>query len=82
MKKSLKIRRYTFPVLIEKDESGYFIGTIPSLKSCHTQAKTLSTLYKRLDEVAKLCLEVEEKDLKTRIPQNEFIGIQMLEFSK
>jgi len=28
-------------VIIEKDESGYFVGTVPSLRSCYTQAKTL-----------------------------------------
>jgi len=48
---------YNFPVLIEKDEQGYFIGRVPSLRSCYTQAKTLPELYKRLQEVVALCLE-------------------------
>ena len=73
---------YRFPVIIERDESGYFIGKVPSLKSCYTQAKTLSELYKRLKEVVALCLEVEEKDFGKKINQNEFIGIQQLEFSR
>ncbi len=72
---------YRFPVIIEKDESGYYIGKIPSLKSCYTQAKTLAELYKRLKEVAALCLEVEEKDFGKKIKQNEFIGVQQLEFA-
>ncbi|MBU2036730.1 type II toxin-antitoxin system HicB family antitoxin [Patescibacteria group bacterium] len=57
MKKSSKTI-YRFPVVIEKDESGYFIGKVPSLKSCYTQAKTLAELYKRLKEATALCLEV------------------------
>ncbi len=57
MKKSSKTI-YRFPVVIEKDESGYYIGKVPSLKSCYTQAKTLAELYKRLKEVAALCMEV------------------------
>ena len=73
---------YRFPVIIERDESGYFIGKVPSLKSCYTQAKTLSELYKRLKEIVALCLEVEEKDFGKKINQNEFIGIQQLEFSR
>jgi len=73
---------YRFPVIIEKDELGYFIGKVPSLRSCYTQAKTLSELYKRLREVVALCLEVEEKDFGKKIQQNEFIGVQQLEFSR
>jgi len=81
MKKSSKTI-YRFPVIIEKDESGYFIGKVPSLRSCYTQAKTLSELYKRLKEVVALCLEVEEKDFGKKVKQNEFIGVQQLEFSR
>lgn len=74
-------KAYRLPVIIEKDERGYYIGKIPSLKSCYTQAKTLPELYKRLNEVAVLCMEVETRIFKTKLPQNEFIGIQQLEFS-
>lgn len=72
---------YHFPVIIEKDEAGYYLGKIPALRSCYTQAKTLPELYKRLEEVAGLCLEVEKKIFKTEIEQNQFIGLQQLEFS-
>lgn len=81
MKQSFKTT-YRFPVIIEKDELGYFIGKVPSLRSCYTQAKTLSELYERLTEVVALCLEVEEKDFGKKIKQNEFIGVQQLEFSR
>src|SRR3989339_1962246 len=30
-----------FTVLIERDEDGMLIATVPALKGCHTQAKTL-----------------------------------------
>ena len=73
---------YRFPAIIERDESGYFIGRVPSLRSCYTQAKTLSELYERLKEVVALCLEVEEKDFGKKIKQNEFVGMQQLEFSR
>ena len=50
---------YDFSVLIEKDEDEYYIATIPSLKSCYTQARTLEELYPRIKEVIALCLEEE-----------------------
>ena len=44
-----KKNKYNFSVIIEKDESGYYIGRVPDLRSCYTQAKTLPELYKRLE---------------------------------
>jgi predicted RNase H-like HicB family nuclease len=46
----------TFTVLIERDEEGYYVATVPSLRGCHTQAKTLDTLMKRTREAIALCL--------------------------
>ena len=40
-----------FTVLIEQDEEGYLVATVPSLRGCHTQAKSLDTLMKRVREV-------------------------------
>jgi len=76
-----KNRKYNFPVIIEKDEKGYFIGKVPSLRSCYTQAKSLAELYKRIDEVVALCLAVEKKCFNEDVPQNKFIGVQNLEFA-
>ena len=47
----------TFTVLIEQDEDGFFVATVPALKSCYTQAKILEELYPRIREVIALCLE-------------------------
>lgn len=70
-----KLHDYNVSVIIEKDESGQYIGTVPSLKSCYTYAKTLPSLYKRLDEVIALCLEVERDIFKKNVHQNEFVGV-------
>ena len=48
-----------FSVVIEKDENGYFVATVPALRGCHTQAKSLDTLMKRIKEAVELCLEVQ-----------------------
>jgi predicted RNase H-like HicB family nuclease len=53
-------KQYVFTVLIEQDENGYYVATVPALKSCYTQAKTREELYPRIREVIELCLEEEE----------------------
>jgi predicted RNase H-like HicB family nuclease len=46
-----------FTVVIERDEQNYYIATVPALRGCHTQAKNLDTLMKRVREVIQLCLQ-------------------------
>lgn len=41
-------RSRKFTVGIEKDEEGYLVATVPALRGCHTQAKGLDTLMKRI----------------------------------
>ena len=59
-----------FSVMIEKDEDGYYIASVPALRGCHTQAKSLDVLMKRIREAIELSLEVEEP------VTNEFMGVQ------
>ena len=66
---------FSLPVIIEKDESGYFVGIVPSLRSCYTQAKTLPELYKRLQEAVSLSLEVE-KIVQLQVKPAELIAIK------
>lgn len=49
-----------FNVVIEQDEDGYFVASVPALRGCHTQAKSLDVLMKRIKEAISLCLEVED----------------------
>jgi len=63
----------TLTILIEQDEDGYYVATVPALRSCYTQARTLPALRKRVLEVIKLCLARE------RPPQQEFIAVERIE---
>jgi predicted RNase H-like HicB family nuclease len=65
-------------VIIEQDEDGIFIGSIPNIPSCHAQGDTQEEMLKNLSEVAKLCLRnASQKEMnKTR-----FVGIQNLVLS-
>ena len=68
---------YDFSVLIEKDEDGYYVATVPALRSCYTQARTLEELYPRIKEVVDLCLEEEPEP-----PVMEFVALQRIEVKK
>ncbi len=63
-----------FNVIIEEDEDGILVASVPELRGCHTQAKTLDELMVRIREAIELCLE-EEGDHK---PLPKFVGFQRL----
>ena len=63
-----------FNVIIERDSEGYYVATVPELRGCHTQAKSLDTLMKRIREAIELCLEVESEEMEP----HEFVGVQRL----
>jgi predicted RNase H-like HicB family nuclease len=61
-----------FNVVIERNRDGYYVGSVPELRGCHTQAKSQDVLLKRTREVIDLCLEVESPP----VDSPEFIGVQ------
>ena len=67
------MKEYT--VVIEKDEDGYFVGSVPQLQGCHTQARTLDQLMARMKEAVLLCLEAEGE---TEADELQFIGVQKI----
>lgn len=67
-------RKRKFTVLIERDEEGFYVATVPALQGCHTQAKSLDTLMKRVREVIELCLEEGNGEIDTL----ELVGIQQI----
>lgn len=69
------MKKYNFTILIEKDEDDMYIASVPALKGCYTQAKSIEDLYPRIKEAIELCLEVESDELL----QNQFVGVQQME---
>lgn len=61
-----------FNVIIERDAEGYYLGTVPGLKGCHTQARSLDELMARIREAIELCLEIEGGDVEPI----DFVGVQ------
>lgn len=46
-----------FLVVVERDEDGYLVASVPSLHGCHTQARSMDQLMERVSEAIQLCLE-------------------------
>jgi predicted RNase H-like HicB family nuclease len=63
-----------FDVVIERDEEGIYVGSVPQLPGCHTQGRSLDELMNRMREAVELCLEVED----TPTQALEFVGIQRI----
>ncbi len=61
-----------FDVVIERDAEGFYVASVPQIRGCHTQARSLDEINERIREAIELCLEVEgapDQDL-------ELVGIQ------
>jgi predicted RNase H-like HicB family nuclease len=65
-----------FGVVVERDEDGCYIASVPELPGCHTQAKTLDELTRRIREAIQAYLEAEGTGRKERI---ELVGFQFVE---
>jgi len=66
-----------FDVVVERDEDGYYVASVPALRGCHTQARSLDELVSRVREAIELCLEVEGEP-----PEGlQFVGVQRVRVS-
>jgi predicted RNase H-like HicB family nuclease len=63
-----------FTVVIEQDEDGIYVASVPELDGCHTQAKTLDELNQRIKEAIELYLEVTSES--DRSGHLDHVGIQ------
>jgi predicted RNase H-like HicB family nuclease len=71
-----KMTHKKYAVVVEKDEQGYYVASVPELPGCHTQAKTLDKLTERTKEAIEAYLEAEGHKPETG---SELIGIQFVE---
>ena len=57
-----------FKVLIEQDEDGIYVASVPELPGCYTQGKTLEEVRDRVKEVIQLVLESDNELLEEKLP--------------
>ena len=63
MIKMMSHSKLHFPIVVEKDEDGFFVVECPILKGCYTQGETLDEALKNIHEVMEMCLEEEDCQL-------------------
>ena len=77
MKRIRKVQRFT--VVLERDEDGFYVASIPALQGCHTQGRSLDQAMRRIREAAELWLEVHREQRGGSLPILDLVGVQQLE---
>ena len=78
--KKIKTTTYQFPVVIEKDEDGFFVADCPDLAGCHTQGRTIEEAISNIRDAIKLHLKILKEE-KQEIPQIKPVSFTSLEVS-
>ncbi len=64
-----------YHVLVEKDEDGWYVGSVPELPGCHTQGQTMEELMVNIREAIELYLETQG----TAAPAVKFVALETVE---
>lgn len=67
-----------FYMMIERDEEGWYIGSVPELPGCHTQARTIEELSERMKEAIELYIDDTDVSM---FPAHEFVGVHRVAVS-
>ena len=66
--------------MIEQDEEGWYIATVPEIPGCYTQSKTIAQVLERIKEAIEVCLKAEKDKIEVR--PLKFVGIQRIEIAR
>lgn len=76
----MKTKILQFKVVIQQDEDGFYVASVPELCAAHTQGRTLEEVRERIKEVIALVLEADadarEEKLKSPEPVSKFFAIE------
>lgn len=70
-------RKYVFPVVIEKDEGGFF-AVCPSLQGCYSQGDTLAEVMENIQDAVQLHVE-SRLDHGEDVPEYEIYRLTTVE---
>lgn len=69
-----------FKVIIEQDEDGMYVASVPELEGCYTQGKTLEQVRSRIKEAIQLVLDSDKQAKKTKLAHPQatprFFGLE------
>ena len=69
------MEKRTFPIIIEKDEEGFYVAVNPSLEGCYSQGKTIEEALRNVQEATELCLEELSS---TELPKDPAVSIHLI----
>lgn len=76
MKKTMDYR-----IIIEQDEDGVFVASVPSLQGCYTEGDTFEEAIKNAEDVIKLHIASRQDRGEPLDDSNtEFVGIKTISF--
>ena len=71
----MKKKVLNFTVLIEQDEDGWYVATVPDIPGCYTQGKSVAQVLDRVKEAIEVCLEADKEEIEPM----KFIGVQQVQ---
>ena len=67
-----------FTVIIEQDEDGWYVASVPDIDGCYTQGRTIPEVLDRIKEAIEVCIEGDKEEIKPM----KFIGLQQIQIKK
>ena len=72
------MNKLTFPVLIERDEDGYF-ASCPSLQGCYTQGETYEEILVKIQDAIALHLQDHQTTGEPLLPRLQSFSLAAVE---
>ncbi|OGM21781.1 hypothetical protein A2714_04410 [Candidatus Woesebacteria bacterium RIFCSPHIGHO2_01_FULL_38_9] len=70
-------RVLNYRVIIEQDEDGIYVASVPSLQGCYTEGNTFEEALKNIEDVLKLHIKArKERGLPLDDSKTEFVGVK------
>ena len=70
--------KINLPIIVEKDEDGFYVVECPLLRGCYTQGETLVEALTNIHEVIGMCLDDETEDVVSDIANIQEFSIHTL----
>jgi len=63
--------KHLFPVIVERDEAGFFVATNPAIPGCYTQGKSMEEALANIREATEACLadssDIQPSDISVHV---------------
>ena len=71
-----QLSNFTFPVILEEDETGGYVVVNPAIEGCYSQGQTIEEALANIKEATELCLE--ESGSSSALPKIKNVSLHMI----